>query len=52
VALVEAGRYLPDYPEGNDGPTDYSPGTRQWFIDEGTVPAHIPLSALGSVLRV
>lgn len=44
--------YMPDYPVGHDEPIDFSPGAQQWYMDGGTVEAHIPLSALGSVLRV
>lgn len=44
--------YMPDYPVGHDEPIDFSPGALQWFMDGGTVEAHIPLSALGGVLRV
>jgi hypothetical protein len=44
--------YLPDYPVGHDEPVNFTPGALQWFMDGGTVEAHIPLSALGSVLRV
>ncbi|ODR03094.1 mannan-binding protein [Mycobacterium intermedium] len=44
--------YMPDYPVGHDEPIDFSPGALQWFMDGGTVEAHIPLSALASVLRV
>lgn len=43
--------YLPDYPVGHDTPLDYTPGARQWSMDGGTVQAHIPLSALGPILR-
>lgn len=44
--------YMPDLPVGHDEPVNFSPGLQQWFMDGGTVEAHIPLSALGSVLRV
>ncbi|BDB41491.1 MULTISPECIES: mannan-binding family protein [Mycobacterium] len=44
--------YMPDYPVGHDEPIDFSPGMPQWYMDGGTVEAHVPLSALGSVLRV
>lgn len=44
--------YMPDYPVAHDQPVNFSPGLRQWFIDGGAVEAHIPLSALGSVLRL
>ncbi len=44
--------YLPDYPVGHDEPIDFAPGTMQWFMDGGTVQAHIPLSALAAALRV
>ncbi|WP_235678006.1 mannan-binding lectin [Mycolicibacterium sarraceniae] len=43
--------YLPDYPVGRDTPLDYTPGIMQWYLDGGTVQAHIPLAALSSVLR-
>lgn len=43
--------YMPDYPVGRDRPTDFTPGIMQWSMDGGTVQAHIPLSALGPVLR-
>jgi hypothetical protein len=44
--------YMPDYPVGHDEPINFSPGLPQWYMDGGTVQAHIPLSALGSVLRI
>ncbi|OBH90380.1 mannan-binding family protein [Mycobacterium sp. E2989] len=44
--------YMPDYPVAHDEPLNFTPGAMQWFMDGGTVQAHIPLSALGSVLRV
>lgn len=44
--------YMPDYPVGHDEPINFDPGALQWFMDGGTVEAHIPLSALASVLRV
>lgn len=44
--------YMPDYPVGHDEPISFNPGALQWFMDGGTVEAHIPLSALGSVLHV
>lgn len=44
--------YMPDYPVGHDEPIDFTPGVMQWYMDGGTVQAHIPLSALASVLRV
>jgi hypothetical protein len=43
--------YMPDYPVAHDVPLDYTPGVMQWSMDGGTVQAHIPLSALASVLR-
>jgi hypothetical protein len=43
--------YMPDYPVAHDEPLDFTPGALQWFMDGGTVQAHIPLSALGPVLR-
>jgi Protein of unknown function (DUF3298)/Mannan-binding protein len=43
--------YMPDYPVGRDSPTNFTPGIMQWSMDGGTVQAHIPLSALASVLR-
>ncbi|WP_240274660.1 mannan-binding family protein [Mycobacterium ulcerans] len=43
--------YLPDYPVGHDEPIDFMPGAAQWSMDGGAVVAHIPLSALGPVLR-
>ncbi|TGD85190.1 DUF3298 domain-containing protein [Mycolicibacterium sp. CH28] len=43
--------YLPDYPVGHDEPLNFNPGVMQWFMDGGTVQAHIPLSALATVLR-
>jgi len=44
--------YMPDYPVGHDEPIDFTPGVMQWYMDGGTVQAHIPLSALASVLRI
>ncbi|KLO41609.1 mannan-binding protein [Mycobacterium nebraskense] len=44
--------YMPDYPVAHDEPINFTPGVMQWFMDGGTVQAHIPLSALSSVLRV
>jgi hypothetical protein len=44
--------YMPDYPVGHDEPVNFTTGTMQWSMDGGTVQAHIPLSALGSVLRM
>ena len=44
--------YMPDYPVSHDEPIDFTPGIMQWYMDGGTVQAHIPLSALASVLRV
>ncbi|AFS14259.1 mannan-binding protein [Mycobacterium intracellulare] len=44
--------YMPDYPVGHDSPINFTPGVMQWYMDGGTVQAHIPLSALASVLRV
>lgn len=43
--------YMPDYPVGHDEPINYLPGLPQWYMDGGTVEAHIPLAALGGVLR-
>jgi hypothetical protein len=42
--------YMPDYPVGHDSPIQYGQ-FEQWSMDGGTVQAHIPLSALSSVLR-
>lgn len=44
--------YMPDYPVGHDEPIDFTPGVMQWYMDGGTVQAHIPLSALAPVLRI
>ncbi len=44
--------YMPDYPVAHDSPISFTPGVMQWFMDGGTVQAHIPLSALASVLRI
>lgn len=44
--------YMPDYPVGHDEPINFSPGLPQWFMDGGTVQAHIPLSALSPVMRI
>lgn len=43
--------YMPDYPVAHDAPINYTTGIMQWSMDGGTVQAHIPLSALTSVLR-
>ena len=43
--------YMPDYPVGHDEPLNFTPGVMQWYMDGGTVQAHIPLSALAPVLR-
>ena len=43
--------YMPDYPVAHDTPIDYTPGLMQWSMDGGTVQAHIPLTALSSILR-
>lgn len=43
--------YMPDLPVGHDSPLDFTPGVMQWSMDGGTVEAHIPLGALGPVLR-
>lgn len=42
--------YMPDYPVGHDSPINFN--VMQWFMDGGTVQAHIPLSALAPVLRI
>ncbi|WP_372511191.1 mannan-binding family protein [Mycobacterium parmense] len=44
--------YMPDYPVGHDEPVDFTPGVMQWYMDGGTVQAHIPLAALSAVLRL
>ncbi|MFZ1175024.1 MAG: mannan-binding family protein [Mycobacterium sp.] len=44
--------YMPDYPVGHDEPISFTPGIMQWYMDGGTVQAHIPLSALAPVLRI
>ena len=44
--------YMPDYPVGHDEPINFTTATMQWYMDGGTVQAHIPLSALGPVLRI
>jgi Protein of unknown function (DUF3298)/Mannan-binding protein len=44
--------YMPDYPVGHDEPIDFTPGSWQWYMDGGTVQAHIPLSALAPALRI
>ena len=44
--------YMPDYPVGHDEPINFTTGTMQWYMDGGTVQAHIPLSALGPILRI
>jgi len=41
--------YMPDYPVGHDSPIQYN--QMQWNMDGGNVQAHIPLSALSSILR-
>jgi hypothetical protein len=41
---------MPDYPVGHDSPINFN--VMQWFMDGGTVQAHIPLSALAPVLRI
>jgi mannan-binding protein/uncharacterized protein DUF3298 len=43
--------FMPDYPVAHDDPINYTPGIMQWSMDGGTVEAHIPLTALTSVLR-
>jgi Protein of unknown function (DUF3298)/Mannan-binding protein len=43
--------YMPDYPVAHDTPLDFTPGMMQWSMDGGTVQAHIPLTALTSILR-
>jgi hypothetical protein len=43
--------YMPDYPVAHDTPLDFTPGLMQWSMDGGTVQAHIPLTALGPILR-
>jgi Protein of unknown function (DUF3298)/Mannan-binding protein len=42
--------YMPDYPVAHDSPIAYNQ-TEQWSMDGGTTEAHIPLSALGPILR-
>ncbi|BBZ51764.1 mannan-binding family protein [Mycobacterium heidelbergense] len=44
--------YMPDYPVAHDEPINFTPGALQWFMDGGTVEAHIPLAALAPVLRI
>lgn len=44
--------YMPDYPVGHDQPINFTPGVMQWYMDGGTVQAHIPLAALAPVLRI
>lgn len=44
--------YMPDYPVGHDEPINFTPGVMQWYMDGGSVQAHIPLSALAAVLRI
>lgn len=44
--------YMPDYPVGHDEPINFTRGAMQWSMDGGSVQAHIPLSALASVLRI
>jgi hypothetical protein len=41
---------MPDYPVAHDSPIAYNQ-TEQWSMDGGTTEAHIPLSALGPILR-
>lgn len=41
--------YMPDYPVSHDSPIQYN--QMQWYMDGGNVQAHIPLSALRSILR-
>ena len=36
----------------SDEPINFTTATMQWYMDGGTVQAHIPLSALGPVLRI
>ncbi len=43
--------YMPDYPVAHDHPLDFTPGIMQWSMDGGTVQAHVPLTALASILR-
>jgi hypothetical protein len=44
--------YMPDYPIGHDDPINFTPGVMQWYMDGGTVQAHIPLAALAPVLHI
>ena len=39
--------YMPDYPVGHDEPINFTPGIMQWYMDGGTVQAHIPLVSPG-----
>jgi hypothetical protein len=41
-----------DYPVAHDDPINFAPGIMQWSMDGGTVEAHIPLTALSSVMRI
>lgn len=41
--------YMPDYPVSHDSPIQYN--QTQWYMDGGNVQAHIPLTALSSILR-
>ena len=43
--------YMPDRPVAYDNPINYDPLIMKWSMDCGAVEAHIPLSALGPVLR-
>jgi hypothetical protein len=43
--------YMPDYPVAHDEPINFTPGALQWFMDGGTVQAHIPLTALTPIWR-
>jgi len=43
--------YMPDYPVAYDRPNNYTIGLPRWWMDGGTVQAHIPLAALSSILR-
>jgi hypothetical protein len=43
--------YMPDYPVAHDLPLNFTPALMQWSMDGGTVVAHVPLAALGSILR-
>ncbi len=44
--------YLPDYPVARDSPIDFTPATFLWSMNGGVVQPRIPLSALGTALRV